>query len=236
MIFLSLFILVISSFAYLTYLPIKNYVISHYIHKEIENNEKSKNKYKILVDINDKKLYLIHKTTEKIEKTYVIASGKTSTPSPIGTWTINSKGTWGEGFGSRWMGLNVPWGKYGIHGTDKPSSIGGDTSHGCIRMFNKDAKELYSLVSYGTTVVITGGPYGPFGNNLRIIKPGYRGSDVYEIQRIMKEKGYYPGYVDGIYGEGMKSYVIKFRKDNNLSVSHNIDASFYKVLGIGLFE
>jgi hypothetical protein len=201
-----------------------------------KNNYKRENKYKILIDINEKKLYLINKSNEKVEKTYIIASGKPSTPSPIGTWTIISKGSWGKGFGTRWMGFNVPWGKYGIHGTDKPYSIGGNLSHGCIRMFNKDVEDLYPLIEYGTTVIISGGPYGPFGNGFRLIKPGDRGSDVYEIQRIMKQKGYYPGYIDGIYGDGMKYYVVKFRKDNNITITHNIDSEFYKALGIELFE
>ncbi len=60
----------------------------------------------------------------------------------------------GGGFGSRWMGLNVPWGgKYGIHGTNQPGSIGFNASAGCIRMRNKDVEELYNLVEYNTTVL-----------------------------------------------------------------------------------
>ena len=52
----------------------------------------------------------------------------------------------------------------------------------------------------------------------------------------MKEKGYYPGDLDGIYGDGMKQYVIKFRKDNNLTISHNIDYEFYEKLEIRLVD
>ncbi|QGU94400.1 peptidoglycan-binding protein [Clostridium bovifaecis] len=52
----------------------------------------------------------------------------------------------------------------------------------------------------------------------------------------MKDKGYYPGYIDGIYGDDMKEYVIKFRKHNNLTISHNIDYEFYKKLGISLID
>ena len=44
---------------------------------------------------------------------------------------------WGGGFGTRWLGLNVPWGIYGIHGTNQPWSIGTQASAGCIRMFNR---------------------------------------------------------------------------------------------------
>jgi len=34
-----------------------------------------------------------------------------------------------------------------IHGTNNPRSIGKAASHGCIRMYNKDVKELYNIVA-----------------------------------------------------------------------------------------
>lgn len=37
------------------------------------------------------------------------------------------------------------------------------------------------------------------------------------------KKGYYPEKFNDIYGEGMKQYVIKFRKDNNLKEYHDIN-------------
>ena len=62
---------------------------------------KSKDVYHILVDVETSKLYLFK--NDELEKEYKCAGGKQSTPSPIGTWTINSKGKWGEGFGGSWM-------------------------------------------------------------------------------------------------------------------------------------
>lgn len=188
----------------------------------------------ILVDLTTNNLAVFQ--DGKIIKTYVVAGGKPSTPSPIGTWKIISKGTWGEGFGGRWMGFNVPWGKYGIHGTIYPNSIGWSSSHGCIRMRNKDVAELYKITPHGTTVIIYGGPFGNFGDHLRTIKPGMRGSDVYEVQRLLKNKGYYKGIPDGIYGSGMKYVIHKFQKDNNLPISDNIGWSFYAKLGVKLEE
>lgn len=52
----------------------------------------------------------------------------------------------------------------------------------------------------------------------------------------MQEKGYYPGKLDGIYGDGMKKYVMKFRKDNDLTINHNIDREFYEKLAIRLID
>jgi len=190
----------------------------------------------ILVDLNEERLYLIDTEKNVILKKYSVASGKPETPSPIGTWKVDYMAKWSGGFGTRWIGLNVPWGRFGIHGTNKPGTIGSDASHGCIRMFNKDIEELYEYVKYGMTVTIYSGPNDPFKNGLLTLKPGDRGLDVLEVQRKMKEKGYYPGDLDGIYGDGMKQYVIKFRKDNNLTISHNIDYEFYEKLEIRLVD
>lgn len=132
--------------------------------------------------------------------------------------------------------LSIDWGEYGIHGTNKPHSIGYNASHGCVRMKNKDIEELYGLVKYNTPVILQKGPFGPFGYGFRILKPGDRGADVYEVQKRMKLEGYYPLWIDGIYGNGMKKYVIKFRRDRGLKITHNVDYNFYKELGIKLME
>ena len=50
--------------------------------------------------------------------------------------------------------LTLRGGEYAIHGTNRPELIGGFVSHGCIRMYNSDIRELYRLVSIGTPVVV----------------------------------------------------------------------------------
>jgi lipoprotein-anchoring transpeptidase ErfK/SrfK len=50
--------------------------------------------------------------------------------------------------------LTMRGGEYAIHGTNRPASIGGFVSHGCIRMYNSDIQELYRLVSVGTQVLV----------------------------------------------------------------------------------
>lgn len=57
---------------------------------------KNSNTYKILVDVEDSKLFLFK--NEELIKTYKCSGGKWSTPSPIGTWKITFKAKWGEGF------------------------------------------------------------------------------------------------------------------------------------------
>ena len=50
--------------------------------------------------------------------------------------------------------LTLCGGEYAIHGTNRPELIGGFVSHGCIRMYNSDIRELYRLVDIGTPVVV----------------------------------------------------------------------------------
>ena len=55
------------------------------------------------------------------------------------------------------MGLNVPWGQFGIHGTVYPNSLGWASSHGCIRMGNSDIAELYKIITIGKKLTIIDG-------------------------------------------------------------------------------
>ena len=77
---------------------------------------------KIVIDT--KSCHLTFYRDGQAVKSFPVAIGTRKTPSPIGEWKIIHKGgSWGGGFGARWMGINVPWGIYGIHGTNKPGSI-----------------------------------------------------------------------------------------------------------------
>ncbi len=51
--------------------------------------------------------------------------------------------------------LTLSGSEYAIHGTNRPESIGGFVSYGCIRMYNEDIADLYSRVGYNTPVVVT---------------------------------------------------------------------------------
>jgi lipoprotein-anchoring transpeptidase ErfK/SrfK len=50
--------------------------------------------------------------------------------------------------------LTLSGGEYAIHGTNKPGSIGGFVSYGCIRMHNQDITDLFERVTVGTQVVV----------------------------------------------------------------------------------
>lgn len=51
--------------------------------------------------------------------------------------------------------MTLAGGEYAIHGTNRPNSIGGYVSYGCVRMYNEDITDLYSRVSVGTPVIVT---------------------------------------------------------------------------------
>lgn len=190
--------------------------------------------YEIFIDVDAKALTLFH--GDALEKQYPIATGAWDTPTPLGVFAINSRFS-GEmsGFGTCFLGLNVPWGNYGIHGTNRPESIGANASHGCIRMRVKDAEELYALVPNGTRVVIACGPYGDLGTSLRPLQSGDRSSMVRAVQCKLLALGYYHGWPDGIYGQTTERAVAVARKAFGLPPGH-VDWALYQAMGLTLFE
>lgn len=146
---------------------------------------------------------------------YPIALGKRETPTPLGTYRIKFKSKWSGGFGTRFLGLDVPWGIYGIHGTNKPWSIGNYASHGCIRLFNRDIEQLYRLVVPGTAVHIIG---DPFYGTTRLGK-GDNGAPAAFLQRRLKQLGFYRGRDDGYYGPATESAVKSFQRSSGLPVT-----------------
>ena len=65
-----------------------------------------------------------------------------------------------------------------------------------------------------------------------VLKQGSKGSEVKEVQRRLKQWGYYKGSVDGVFGKGTKSAVIAFQKKNGLTADGVVGKSTYKALGM----
>ncbi len=119
---------------------------------------------------------LWHYEGNRLLKEYPVAVGKPSTPTPPGNYKIKNKIVNPGGIlGTRWMGLNIPGGNYGIHGTNNPSSIGKAVSLGCIRMYNHDVEELFPQVPIGTPVHIQQGEKPesqPASTTSPVVSPG----------------------------------------------------------------
>jgi lipoprotein-anchoring transpeptidase ErfK/SrfK len=127
---------------------------------------------RIVVSIPDRRLALIE--DDRVVRIYPVAVGAAATPSPEGEFRIASRlenPSWywpgkvipagsANPLGPRYLGLGLPAGAayrgFAIHGTNEPQSIGRSASHGCIRLANRDAKDLFRRVRVGDRVEIRG--------------------------------------------------------------------------------
>ncbi|WP_134682665.1 L,D-transpeptidase family protein [Brevibacillus migulae] len=194
---------------------------------------KPKGEVAILVDpVRNELIVLIN---QKPYKKYPIALGKPQTPTPVGELhVINKYKNWGRGFGTRWIGLNVPWGTYGIHGTNRPHSIGKDVSHGCIRMLNRHVEEIYELVDVGTKVMIRGHVLGEPQLSPRRLAKGDSGGDVQLVQYRLKSAGYFHGECNGRFGNLTEQALKAYERANQLPVDGVL--SIHDYISLGLVE
>ncbi|MBM7097915.1 peptidoglycan-binding protein [Bacillus sp. H-16] len=123
-----------------------------------------------LIIINKSNNQLAFYENNKHVKTFSVATGRSASMTPEGTFKVVNKitnrpyytgnipgGDPRNPLGNRWIGLNAngTWGTtYAIHGNNNPSSIGTYASAGCIRMHNEEVKWLYDKVKVNTPVVI----------------------------------------------------------------------------------
>src|SRR5690625_3359543 len=185
----------------------------------------------IKIDLFKSKLYVIE--DNQIKKVFPVVIGTEMSPTPVGQFEIIEKSkSWGGGFGSRWLGLDVPWGVYGIHGTNKPHLLGENVSSGCIRMRNEDVEEFYELVSVGTKVRIKGPITGVGEGEYKNLAVGSKGNLVELVQGRLKAMGLYDGDINGIYGVKTENAVRTFQKEHKLSVNGVISFREYLLLGL----
>lgn len=121
------------------------------------------------VAINSASRLMTYYENNKKIAVYPLGLGKTYTPTPVGYFAIRTKEVnppWIDPadpeyvvssgpenpLGYRWMQI---FGNYGIHGTNRPDSIGGYVSNGCVRMLEADVEKLFDAVEVGTPVDIT---------------------------------------------------------------------------------
>lgn len=125
------------------------------------------NPYRLTVSANDHRL-----TLEKngvVQREFEVGIGRGEYPTPGGVYYIKEllappdpDGAYGpyayglSGFSEIEELANFAGGDgvIGIHGTNDPSSVGSNVSHGCIRMHNEDITELAEILPLGTPVEI----------------------------------------------------------------------------------
>ena len=65
-----------------------------------------------------------------------------------------------------------------------------------------------------------------------VLRKGSKGNEVKEVQRRLKQWGYYSGGVDGVFGAGTRAAVIAFQKKNGLTADGVVGKATYKALGM----
>lgn len=120
--------------------------------------------YRIVVDLSDR-LITVYRDGDVVVRTRT-AIGRPETPTPTGSYYVNQRllaadpsGPWGPGG----IGISAfspslrDWaqgGPIGIHGTNRPESIGQVISNGCLRIDNAVLERLIHAVPDGTPVRI----------------------------------------------------------------------------------
>ncbi len=65
-----------------------------------------------------------------------------------------------------------------------------------------------------------------------VLRQGSTGGEVKEVQRRLKNWGYYTGAVDGIFGSGTRKAVVRFQQKNGLTADGVVGKATYKALGM----
>lgn len=131
----------------------------------------------ITINLAELRLYYVwHENGHSRVRAYPVGIGREGWDTPLGNFTVVSRvknPSWSapasirekspgtpamippgpnNPLGGFWLGLSVPG--YGIHGTTKPLGVGRRVSHGCIRLYPEDIKDLFHRVSLDTPVWI----------------------------------------------------------------------------------
>ena len=123
----------------------------------------------VVLNLKERRVYVYQ--DDQVIANYRVAIGRPGWETPKGNFSVIQmvedpqwKNPWNgrvsapgpnSPLGERWIGFSREGGKYiGFHGTPGEHVIGQAVSHGCVRMRNRDVKELYELVQNGIPVIV----------------------------------------------------------------------------------
>jgi hypothetical protein len=125
----------------------------------------------VVIRRNSHHLYLYR--ARKLVRILPVGTGRRGSPTPIGRfsivtrvrhpWWYPPRAKWAKGLdpippgpgnplGTRWMGISAR--DVGLHGTPDAKSVGYSRSHGCVRLYPRQAEWLFRRVRVGTPVLI----------------------------------------------------------------------------------
>lgn len=94
------------------------------------------------------------------------------------------------------------------------------------------AAALAALMLIGIALYASSPLFLPQDSVSTLSKVGSRGDEVRQIQTKLKEKGYDPGAVDGIFGEKTRKAVLAFQRDYGLTQDGIAGPNTLKALGV----
>ena len=123
----------------------------------------------VVLNLKERRVYVYQ--DDQVFANYRVAIGRPGWETPKGNFSVIQmvedpqwKNPWNgrvsapgpnSPLGERWIGFSREGGKYiGFHGTPGEHVMGQAVSHGCVRMRNRDVKELYELVQNGIPVIV----------------------------------------------------------------------------------
>lgn len=134
-----------------------------------------KQKYEVVLNIASRKV-ILYDNNEAV-KEYPVGVGTSINPTPLGKFKIVRRiynPAWVNPYrqskviapgeknpiGQYWLGfaMNKKSQEFGFHATNELSSVGKASTHGCIRLYPADMKELFSLIKIGTPVQVIYNP------------------------------------------------------------------------------
>lgn len=112
---------------------------------------------RIEVDLSDQRLTYFYEGEQV--GSFLISSGLASTPTPVGTFTIQAKRPLVDYIGTNYRYLKTKWNlqfmpRYYIHGAFWHNNFGTPMSHGCINVSYANMETLYAFTDLGTPVII----------------------------------------------------------------------------------
>lgn len=135
-----------------------------FIEEYADKNFKSSTSHFVWVDIDRQKIYILEKNDGwKLKKSIVCSTGKNSSPTLRGSFTLEARGKWF--YSQRLKSGAVNWvrfsGSYLFHSVAMDENrnitdnvLGQRHSSGCVRMSVEDSQWFYDNMEYGTSVWI----------------------------------------------------------------------------------
>lgn len=123
----------------------------------VSKSRKTSSPRRIEIDLSEQRLRAWE--GNKLVYSFRTSTGKDSTPTPTGRYSINSKYRINRMRGRGYDIPNVPYAMYfhrgyAIHGAFWHNRFGTPVSHGCVNLPVKQARKLYNWADTGTLVVV----------------------------------------------------------------------------------